>query len=435
MEFLTRTECDFFGEKEINNFCYYGIQTLRAVENFNITRTPISAYPELIRALAAVKKAACQTNYELGMLPKDIAQAVMEACDDLLNNCLHDQFIVDVLQGGVGTSTNMNANEVIANRALEIMGHEKGSYEIVHPNYHVNCSQSTSDVYSTALRISVQMTLLHLINRLESLKKIFMRKGEAIANILKTGRNHRQDTVPMTLGMAFTSYAVTIFEDIQRLEEAYALLHKIKLLETAMGAGHNTPKGYAALFAKKLREVNVLPVVLSISLVETTWDTGAYIQVSGALKHAAIKLSKICSDLRLLCSGPIAGLNETNLPKIQPRLPIIPGKVNPVILEVVNQVAYKVAGNDVAITMAYENGQLELNAMEPLVTFNLLESAGMLSRAVKTLGQRCVMDIPANASHCKRQAGNSSGVAVALVTGSHRTISDTAKILPDCPHI
>ncbi len=411
----TRTEHDFLGSKEIDNSCYYGIQTLRAVENFFITGTAINTYPELIRALAAVKKAACQANHELGLLPHGISQAILAACDDILGDGLHDQFVVDVIQGGAGTSTNMNANEVIANRALEIMGHEKGAYDIIHPNNHINCSQSTNDVYPTALRIAVHHKLTGLINNLETLKKTFSQKGRAFANILKMGRTQLQDAVPMTLGMEFAAYAVTISEDILRLGETRALMQEINLGATAIGTGLNAPEGYAPLVAQKLCEVTKLPLVTSPNLVEATWDTGAYIQVSGVLKRVAIKLSKICNDLRLLSSGPVAGLNEINLPKMQPGSSIMPGKVNPVIPEVVNQVAYKVTGNDVAITMASENGQLELNAMEPLIAFNLLESADMLSRAVNTLGLKCIVGITANEAHCKRIVENSLGVATALV--------------------
>ncbi len=415
MEFETRTEHDFIGEKEIDNSCYYGIQTLRAVENFPITGIKINVYPELIRALALVKKAACQANHELGLLQPDISKAILKACDDILGGNLHDQFVVDVIQGGAGTSTNMNANEVIANHALEILGHPKGCYDIVHPNNHVNCSQSTNDVYPTALRIAVHFKITQLIANLETLQKTFAQKGKAFAHVLKMGRTQLQDAVPMTLGMEFAAYSATISEDIQRLDEARALMQEINLGATAIGTGVNAPAGYANLVAKKLCETSGLPLITSPNLVEATWDTGAYIQVSGVLKRVAIKLSKICNDLRLLSSGPVTGLNEINLPKMQPGSSIMPGKVNPVIPEAVNQVAYKVVGNDVGIAMASENGQLELNAMEPLIAFNLLESADLLCRAVRIFELKCIVGITANEAHCKRQVEKSLGVATVLV--------------------
>lgn len=410
----SRIEHDFLGEKEIQDACYYGIQTLRAVENFDISGVAISAYPELIRALAVVKKAACLSNVELGVIAEDISTAIVNACDDIIGDRFHDQFVVDAIQGGAGTSTNMNVNEVIANRALEILGHAKGRYDIIHPNNHINCSQSTNDVYPTALRIALHFSLTGLVEALQTLKNSFRQKAKEFSTVLKMGRTQLQDAVPMTLGMEFGAYSVTTFEDIQRLKEVQSLLLEINLGATAVGTGLNAPKGFAQLVARKLRRVTQLPMITSLNLVEATWDTGVYIQVSGVLKRTAIKLSKICNDLRLLSSGPRAGLNEINLPQRQPGSSMMPGKVNPVIPEVVNQVAYKVAGNDVAVTMASENGQLELNAMEPVIASNLLESIKMLTRSVRALNLRCIAGITANEAHCRRQVENSLGLATVL---------------------
>ncbi|MES9997109.1 aspartate ammonia-lyase [Desulfovibrio aminophilus] len=410
----SRTEHDFLGEREIPSGAYYGIQTLRAVENFNISRCPISRWPEMIAALAQVKKAAATANMELGVLPTDIGEAVRAACDEIIAGRFQDQFPVDCIQGGAGTSTNMNANEVIANRALEILGHEKGQYDFCHPNNHVNCSQSTNDVYPTAFRLALYNNLTTLTRDMAHLQEGFSNKGAEFADVLKMGRTQLQDAVPMTLGQEFSAYATTLGEDICRVGEARDLVLEINLGATAIGTGINAPADYARLATEALREQTGLPFVTSPNLVEATWDTGAYVQISGVLKRVAVKLSKICNDLRLLSSGPRAGLNEINLPKMQPGSSIMPGKVNPVIPEVVNQVAFDIIGKDVTVTLAAEHGQLELNVMEPVIVNCLFQGIDMLRQACRVLRDRCVDGITANRDDCRRMVENSIGIITAL---------------------
>jgi len=318
------------------------------------------------------------------------------------------------MQGGAGTSTNMNANEVIANRALEILGHEKGRYDVVHPNNHVNCSQSTNDVYPTAFRLALYNMLTRLAGQASHLQEAFTAKGVEFSDVIKMGRTQLQDAVPMTLGQEFAAYATTVGEDIDRILEARNLLKEINLGATAIGTAINTPKGYARAAVAHLRKLTGIDFVLSPNLIEATWDTGAYVQVSGVLKRFAIKLSKICNDLRLLSSGPRAGLNEINLPKMQPGSSIMPGKVNPVIPEVVNQVAYKVVGADVTISMASENGQLELNVMEPVIAHCLFTSIDYIGRACVTLADKCVAGITANRERCRKMVEDSIGIVTAL---------------------
>jgi aspartate ammonia-lyase len=410
----TRLEHDLIGEKEVFEDCYYGVQTLRALENFDITGIPISQNPEMIRALAFVKKAAALANMELGTLPANIARAIVGACDEILCGELHDQFVVDVFQGGAGTSTNMNANEVIANRALEIMGYQKGEYQHCHPNNHVNCSQSTNDAYPTAFRMALHTELQRLMVQMERLQKLFAAKGVEFAEVLKMGRTQLQDAVPMTLGQEFAAYATTIGEDIERVFEAHKLVREINLGATAIGTGLNAPPDYTRIVTEHLRNLSGIPVVTSANLIEATWDMGAYMQISGVLKRFAVKLSKICNDLRLLSSGPRAGFGEINLPKMQPGSSIMPGKVNPVIPEVVNQIAYQVVGADLTITMAAENGQLELNVMEPVIAYNLFQSIHILGRACAVLGDKCVLGITANEERCRQLVENSIGIITAL---------------------
>jgi aspartate ammonia-lyase len=359
-----RMEHDLLGKKAVPAGRYYGIQTLRAVENFSITGIPISHYPHLIVSLAYIKKAAALANQELGLLPGEISGAICRACDEILAGKYLDEFVVDVIQGGAGTSTNMNANEVIANVALELMGSEKGCYDIIHPLNHVNMSQSTNDVYPTALRLTLSVELDRLVKEMGSFQKALADKGVEFADVIKMGRTQLQDAVPMTLGQEFEAYAVTEGEDIQRVKEAQSLIHEINMGATAIGTGLNAHPQYAQLVTQKLRELSHVPVVESQNLVEATQDTGAYVQLSGVLKRVAVKLSKICNDLRLLSSGPRAGLGEINLPPMAPGSSIMPGKVNPIIPEVVNQVAFEVIGNDMTVTLAAEAGQLELNVME-----------------------------------------------------------------------
>ncbi len=414
MKSSTRTEKDFLGEMEIPESCYYGIQTLRAVDNFQITGIAISSTPEMVMALASVKKAACLANKDLGVLDKEVTLAIVSACDDLLAGKLHDQFVVDIIQGGAGTSTNMNANEVIANRALEILGRKKGDYQTIHPNNHVNCSQSTNDVYPTAFRLALFSMLTKLAGQARHLQEAFATKSLEFADVIKMGRTQLQDAVPMTLGQEFAAYATTIGEDIDRLLEARNLLREINLGATAIGTAINTPKGYAHAAVEHLRRLTDIEFVLSPNLIEASWDTGAYVQISGVLKRYAIKLSKICNDLRLLSSGPRAGINEINLPKMQPGSSIMPGKVNPVIPEVVNQVAYLVVGADVTISMASENGQLELNVMEPVIAHCLFTSIDRVGRASLALADKCVIGITANREHCRKMVENSIGIVTAL---------------------
>lgn len=411
----TRVEHDFLGEQEIPADTYYGVQTCRALENFNVSGLPISTFPEFIRALGMIKKAAAKANEKLGVLPKKIADPICEACDEIIAGKFLNQFPVDAIQGGAGTSTNMNANEVIANRALEIMGREKGDYQFCHPNNHVNCSQSTNDAYPSALRLALYVKLGKLIEEIDYLRHGFAEKGVEFANVVKMGRTQLQDAVPMTLGMEFTAYANTLGEEILRLEEARKLALEMNMGATAIGTGICSPKGYANAVIEELREVSGAPVVASANLVEATWDTGCYVQISGTLKRAATKISKICNDLRLLSSGPRTGLNEINLPKMQPGSSIMPGKVNPVIPEMVNQVCFDIIGKDVTIAIASEAGQLELNVMEPIMAFSLFNGINRLGKAVRALRDRCVDGITANAEHCRQMVENSIGIVTALL--------------------
>ncbi len=410
-----RIEHDSLGEREVPAEAYYGIQTLRAVENFPITGIPISKFPALIRALGSVKQAAAMANMDLGLLDRGIGEAIVRACEDVRAGRLDAHFVVDVIQGGAGTSTNMNANEVVANRALEVLGHPRGAYEHCHPNNHVNRSQSTNDVYPTSLKVATIWKIGSLRGAMTRLRDAFARKGREFRDILKLGRTQLQDAVPMTLGQAFEAYAVTLGEDIERLGEAAMLLHEVNLGATAIGTGLNTVEGYARRVRERLVGITGLPLVTSPNLVEATSDSGAFVQLSGVLKRIAVKLSKTCNDLRLLSSGPRAGLNEINLPPMQPGSTIMPGKVNPVIPEVVNQVCYQVIGNDVTITMAAEAGQLELNAFEPVIGFNLFQSLQVLERAMDVLRERCVDGITANAGVCRGHVERSTGLVTALV--------------------
>jgi aspartate ammonia-lyase len=410
----TRLEHDLLGERMVPDESYYGIQTLRAVENFSITGIPISHYPRLVNSLAFIKKAAALTNLELGLLPDNLAQAIVQACDDILRGELLSEFVVDVIQGGAGTSTNMNANEVISNRALEHLGLPKGRYDVLHPLNHVNLSQSTNDVYPTALRLTLSMKPDGLVAEMLALQHALAEKGVEFSDVIKMGRTQLQDAVPMTLGQEFDAWSVTVGEDIARVREAQSLIREINLGATAIGTGLNAPPRYAELVTAKLSELSGVPVVQSLNLVEATQDAGAYVQLSGVLKRVAVKLSKISNDLRLLSSGPRAGLGEINLPPMAPGSSIMPGKVNPIIPEVVNQVAFEVIGNDLTVTMAAEAGQLELNAMEPVIAYSLFTSLDMLGRACRTLVTRCIQGITANREHCRQQVEQSIGLVTAL---------------------
>jgi aspartate ammonia-lyase len=364
--------------------------------------------------LAYIKKAAALANRDLGLLPAPLAGAIATACDEILAGGLHAEFVVDVIQGGAGTSTNMNANEVIANRALELLGRQKGDYSFLHPLNHVNMSQSTNDVYPTALRLTLSMKLDGMLVEMARLRAALAQKGVEFADVIKMGRTQLQDAVPMTLGQEFEAWSVMIEEDIQRVREAQTLIHEINMGATAIGTGLNAHPDYAPLVTRKLGELSGVPVVQSRNLVEATQDAGAYVQLSGVLKRVAVKLSKISNDLRLLSSGPRAGLGEINLPPMAPGSTIMPGKVNPVIPEMVNQVAFEVIGNDLTVTLAAEAGQLELNAFEPVIAFNLFRSMDMLGRACRTLAQRCIEGITANREHTRRTVENSIGLVTAL---------------------
>lgn len=409
-----RFESDLLGTREVPATAYWGIHSLRASENFPVTGTSISAYPHLINALAAVKEAAAKANEELGLLAPEKAAAIAAACAEIRRGRLHDQFVVDVIQGGAGTSTNMNANEVIANRALELLGHARGEYHHLHPTEDVNLSQSTNDVYPTAVHVSTIVALRELLDAMTVLQKSFAAKAVEFRDILKMGRTQLQDAVPMTLGQEFSSYAVMLEEDQSRLAEASLLVHEINLGATAIGTGLNTPAGYAEAARRHLAAIAGLPLVTATNLVEATQDCGAFVQVSGVLKRVAVKLSKSCNDLRLLSSGPRAGLNEINLPPVQAGSSIMPGKVNPVIPEMVNQVAFEVIGNDVTITMAAEAGQLQLNAFEPIILHSLVKSITHLRAACLVLAERCVTGITANAEALRTTVENSIGLVTAL---------------------
>ncbi len=410
----TRTEHDFLGDREISDDKYYGVQTLRAIENFPITGIPIGHMQSFVQAFGYVKKAAAMANLELGVLDEMRAQAIMQACDAIVAGEMYDQFPVDVVQGGAGTSTNMNVNEVIANKALEILGHPKGSYDIIHPNNHVNLSQSTNDVYPTSLRLSVWYELQFLIEALENLRNSFLRKGNEFKDVLKMGRTQLQDAVPMTLGLEFEAFAVNIDDDVRRLIEARELVREVNLGATAIGTRINAPDGYPELAVRYLSELTGVDVILAEHLIEATWDTGPLVEISGLLKRVAVKLAKICNDLRLLSSGPRTGLNEINLPPRQPGSSIMPGKVNPVIPEVVNQVCFRVIGNDVTISFAAEAGQLQLNVMEPVIAFCLFQSISMLTNGCTVLRHLCVDGITANHEHTKAMVLNSIGIVTAL---------------------
>jgi aspartate ammonia-lyase len=410
----TRTEQDFLGTQQIPAEAYWGVHSARAVENFPISGQTVAQWPELIRALAFVKKAAARANAKLGVLDARRADAIEKACDDLIGGALHEQFVVDVIQGGAGTSTNMNANEVIANRALEHLGHGRGAYQHLHPNDHVNASQSTNDVYPTALRLAAWAGIDGLIAAMADLRGAFEAKAAEFRSVLKIGRTQLQDAVPMTLGQEFLAFAVMIGEDEQRLREARALIGEVNLGATAIGTGINAPAGYTETVVPLLAQVSGVPVVMAANLVEATQDTGAFVQLSGVLKRVACKLSKTCNDLRLLSSGPQAGFGDIRLPARQAGSSIMPGKVNPVIPEVMNQVAFEVIGNDVTITMASEAGQLQLNAFEPIMGWSLHKSIVHLTRACRTLQVNCVQGIVPNHELLQRRVAESVTLVTAL---------------------
>jgi aspartate ammonia-lyase len=411
----TRIEHDLLGEVSIPAAAYWGVHSLRAVENFPITGVPIGHFPDLVRSLAMVKQAAARANRILGVLPQDKAAMIERACAALLADTrYHGQFVVDAVQGGAGTSTNMNANEVIANLALTLAGHERGRYDLLHPNDDVNMAQSTNDAYPTALRVATLEGVKPLQQALRDLSLALKEKGAEFADVLKMGRTQLQDAVPMTLGQEFDAFHTTVKEDVQRLGEAAALFQEVNLGATAIGTGINADPRYAPLVVEELAAISGHALTLAPNLIEATSDMGAFVLFSGVLKRVAVKLSKICNDLRLLSSGPRTGLGEINLPARQAGSSIMPGKVNPVIPEVVTQVAYLVIGHDLTVTLCAEAGQLQLNAFEPTIAFCTMTSLRMLTAAVESLTNHCIRGITANRAHCLDLVNHSIGLVTAL---------------------
>ena len=413
-EKLYRVESDLIGEQQVPANAYYGVQTQRAINNYKISNTHMCDYPEYIIAIAYVKMAAAEANARLGVLDRKIADAIVAACKEIVGGALWDQFPVDMMQGGAGTSVNMNANEVIANRALELMGHNKGEYQFCSPNDHVNCAQSTNDAYPTAFRYTFVRMNRNLVKALEELIESFSRKGEEFAGVLKMGRTQLQDAVPMTSGQEFHAFATNLREELANLERNVVLLKEINMGGTAIGTGLNAVPGFAELCTELMSEFTGDHFEVAEDLVEATPDTGAYVSYSAALKRLAVKLSKICNDLRLMASGPRCGLHEINLPAMAPGSSIMPGKVNPVIPEVTNQVCFKVIGNDTTVAFAAEAGQLQLNVMEPVIAESILESQTWLTNAMNTLREKCIDGITVNAEHCYDMVKNSIGIVTAL---------------------
>ncbi|WP_321341204.1 aspartate ammonia-lyase [uncultured Cohaesibacter sp.] len=410
-----RQESDSLGTREISDSVYYGVQTQRALENFPISGVRLNNFDHMIEALAMVKKAAALANYQLGRLDEARMKAICGACDEILDGKLHAHFKVDMFQGGAGTSTNMNANEVIANRGLELMGYDKGDYQHLHPNDHVNCSQSTNDSYPTAIKLAVLLSNRNLVRAMNALRGALARKAEEFQDVLKMGRTENQDAVPMTLGQEFSAYAVMIEGAIASLEAAALAMQAVNMGATAIGTGINSPSGYAPLVVEKLSEVSGFTLRLAPNLVEATQNAGKFVQMSATLKLAAVQISKICNDLRWLSSGPRCGLNEINLPPMQPGSSIMPGKVNPVIPELVNQICYQVMGYDSVVSMAAEASELELCMGEPLIAYDLLHGMMILKNGCVTLASRCVEGIEANRDVCLGYVQSSIGLVTALV--------------------
>ena len=424
----TRVEHDLLGAREVPDDALYGVQTLRALENFPISNIPLRDFPALIQALAAVKEAAALTNQELGILDPEVAEPMIRAAREIRAGRHHEHFLVDMYQGGAGTSTNMNTNEVIANRALELLGKKRGDYDTIHPNTHVNLSQSTNDVYPTAVKLALHLSIESLRTAMRELAEAFLAKGEEFQGLLKMGRTQLQDAVPMTLGQEFSAFGHTILEDVDRLGEAQALIRETNMGATAIGTGITAPPGYAERVRRHLSAISGLELITAPDLVEATADTGAFVQLSGVMKRCAVKLSKICNDLRLLSSGPRAGLGEINLPAMQPGSSIMPGKVNPVIPELVNQVCFDVIGGDVTVTLAAEAGQLQLNVFEPIIALRLLHGLETLRNANVVLRERCVAGITANPDRMRWFVEHSVGIVTALVPViGYETSSEIAK--------
>jgi len=411
---MYRIENDLLGDMQVPANAYYGIQTQRAIDNFHISGVKLYQFPEFIRGLAYVKWAAAETNFQLGLLDEKLKNAIVDAAKEVLTGKFDQEFPIDMIQGGAGTSTNMNINEVLANRALELLGYQKGEYQYCSPNDHVNLSQSTNDAYPTSIRIASVNSNIKLIEHLKDLIVSFRKKGEEFRHVLKMGRTQLQDAVPMTLGQEFEAFAATLEEEVDRLTQNCNLMLETNMGATAIGTGINAAPGYAKLCAENLAKVTELAIFSAPNLIEATPDTGAYVIYSSALKRMAIKISKICNDLRLLSSGPRCGFNEINLPPMQPGSSIMPGKVNPVIPEVMNQVCYRVIGNDLTVTMAAEAGQLQLNVMEPVLTYAIMESMQLLCNGMDTLREKCINGITANEEHCREMVLHSIGIVTAL---------------------
>jgi aspartate ammonia-lyase len=407
-----RTEHDSIGTKEVPLDAYFGVQTLRAVENFNITG--MKMHPELIASIAQIKKAAAITNYEIGQLDKKRADAIVKACDEIIAGKMLDQFIVDPIQGGAGTSLNMNANEVIANRAIEILGGEKGNYTIVNPNDHVNYGQSTNDVFPSCGRITAIKLLNKAGQQLERLYKALVKKAEEFDDVIKMGRTQLQDAIPIRLGQEFRAYSTAIRRDIARFESAKQEMSKLNMGGTAIGTGLNADIQYCQKIVKNIALISGLPLVQAYDLIDATQNLDGYTFVSGVVKACAVNLSKMSNDLRLMSSGPRTGFGEIHLPEKQNGSSIMPGKVNPVIPEVVNQVAFNIIGNDMTITMAAEAGQLELNAFEPIIFYNLFQSIETLANAIHTLVDNCITGITANTERCRNMVEKSVGIITAI---------------------
>ena len=411
---MSRIEKDFLGERELPDNVYYGVQTLRGKENFYITGRPMSEEPSMIKGLAYVKKAAALANRDLGVLDGEVAEAISKACDRLIAGEFNDQFVTDLIQGGAGTSVNMNTNEVIANVALESMGKAKGDYAVINPNDHVNCSQSTNDAYPTAFRLALIMRLKEYATTLRELQDAFNAKGKEFDRVLKMGRTHLQDAVPMSLGAEFHGFATAIAEEIPLIEGSCDLLRGVNLGATAIGTSVNAPEGYPKLSVEYLSKVTGIKFILADDLIEATSDTGDYVYLSGVLKRNAVKLTKICNDLRILASGPRCGISEINLPQLQPGSSIMPGKVNPVIPEVVNQTGFYVIGMDLTVTLAASAGQLQLNVMEPVIAYALFSSISAMQNAIKSLIERCVKGITANTERASAMVLGSLGIVTQL---------------------
>lgn len=407
-----RIEEDLLGKKEVPVSAYYGIQTVRAYENFNITGYPIDS--ELIQAIALVKKAAALANMEIGRLDRTKGDAIVKAAEDVMEGNLHEQFIVDPIQGGAGTSVNMNANEVIANRALEYLGKEKGNYDVIHPNIHVNMAQSTNDAFPTAIHIATVAFMDRLLETLKLLETTFYEKGKEFDDVIKMGRTHLQDAVPIRLGQEFQAYGRVLSRDIRRIRNSYDALLEVNLGATAVGTGLNADPEYMKRAVEIIKDLTNVPFENAENLVDGTQNTDAYTEVSAALKICMVNMSKVANDLRLMSSGPRAGFAEINLPARQPGSSIMPGKVNPVICEVVNQVAFQVIGNDHTISMASEAGQFELNVMEPVLVFNLHQSLRIMTQVFETFRKYCIEGIEANIDICKKYVDRSVGIITAL---------------------